>query len=193
MEFTRREQMMIGFIVVLIITGSSIVFWRQAEPVPVVNNPPPVTEQSKEPVKHKNIIIYVSGEVKHPGVVSMVPGSRVIDAVNLLGGTTEMADLRSVNMAAPLVDGQQIHVPGTEEAGGGPAVTVARRTAVGKISINTADVAALDMLPGIGPSTAQKIIDYRTNQGPFASLEDLKNVPGIGENKYNNLKEKITL
>lgn len=97
-------------------------------------------------------------------------------------------------MAAPLADGQQIHVPGTAEAGSGPGVAAgAGRRAGGKVNINTADLHALDALPGIGPSTAQKIIEYREQQGPFASLEDLKNVPGIGESKYNNLKDKIVL
>lgn len=191
MEFTRREQIMITLLIVLIIAVSGVVFWSKEKPDAVVTPPPTVKpEQNKEPVKHQNIIVYVTGEVKHPGVVSMSHGSRVIDAVNLLGGPTEMANLQGVNLAAPLADGQQIHVPSRDEAGNG---STGARAADGKININTADVTALDTLPGVGPSTAQKIVDYRKTNGLFSSLEELKSVPGIGDSKYQNLKDKISL
>lgn len=191
MEFTRREQIMLVLLAVLILAIGGVVFWPKTAPDSVETPPPAAVEQNKEPVKHQNIVVYVSGAVKNPGVVSMAHGTRVVDAVKLLGGPTETANMQSVNLAAPLVDGQQIHVPDREEtaAGGGTAGTAGR----GKININTADAAALDTLPGIGPSTAQKIIDYRKNKGPFSSLEDIKSVPGIGESKYQNLKEYITL
>ncbi len=190
MEFTRREQIMLVLIAVVIMAASGIVFWPREKSGPAVTPPPPVAEQSTEPVKHHNVVVYVTGAVRNPGVVSMAPGSRVIDAVNLLGGPTETANLNGINMAAPLADGQQVHVPSRDE----PAeASAAGRSPGGKININTADAAALDTLPGVGPGTAQKIIDYRKTKGPFSSLEDLKKVPGIGENKYQNLKDKITL
>lgn len=194
MEFTRREQIMIAIIVVGIIAMSGVVFWPKEKPGAVVTPPPAAVEQKKELPKPKNVVVYVSGAVKHPGVVSMAYGSRVTDAVNLLGGPTETADMAGINLAALLVDGQQIHVPSTGETGGGAAVTtLGSRVAGGKININTADTAALDTLPGVGPSTAQKIVDYRKNHGSFTSMEDLKSVPGIGESKYQNLKDKITI
>lgn len=189
-EFTRREQIMLALIAVVIIAASGVVFWPKEKSGSVATPPPPATEQNKEPVKHNNVVVYVTGAVKNPGVVSMAPGSRVIDAVNLLGGPTETANLKGINMAALLTDGQQVHVPSREEP---DDVLVAGRSPGGKININTADAAALDTLPGVGPGTAQKIIDYRRTKGPFSSLEDLKKVPGIGENKYQNLKDKITL
>lgn len=192
MEFTRREQIIFALFAVLIIVISGVVFWPKAKPETVVT-PPPATEQQKEQVKPQNVVVYVSGAVQNPGVVSLAYGSRVIDAVNLLGGPTKTANLQGVNMAAPLTDGQQIHVPSKEESEGSGVATGAGRVTGGKININTADTVALDTLPGVGPSTAQKIIDYRKNSGPFSSLEDLKNVPGIGESKYQHLKDKITL
>jgi competence protein ComEA len=184
---------MLALLVMLIIAVSGVVLWPKEKPGAVVTPPPSAAEPNKEPEKHQNIIVYVSGEVKNPGVVSMAHGSRVIDAVNLLGGPTETANVQGVNMAAPLIDGQQIHVPSRDEDAGGLATAIASGRAGGKVNINTADVTALDTLPGVGPSTAQKIIDYRKNKGPFTSLEDLKKVPGIGENKYQNLKDKISL
>ena len=189
-EFTRREQIMLVLIAAVIIAASGIVFWPREKSGPAVTSPPPAAEQHAEPVKHNNVVVYVTGAVRNPGVVSMAPGSRVIDAVNLLGGPTETANLNGINMAAPLADGQQVHVPSREESEDTPAPG---RSPGGKININTADAAALDTLPGVGPSTARKIIEYRRAKGPFSSLEDLKKVPGIGENKYQNLKDKITL
>ena len=189
-EFTRREQIMLILIAVVIIAASGVVFWPRETSGPAVTSPPPAAEHNTEPVKHNNVVVYVTGAVRNPGVISMTPGSRVIDAVNLLGGPTETANLNGINLAAPLADGQQVHVPSREESEGAPAPG---RSPGGKININTADAAALDTLPGVGPGTAQKIIDYRKTKGPFSSLEDLKKVPGIGENKYQNLKDKIIL
>lgn len=192
-DFTRREQIFLAVITVIIIGTSGIVFWTKEKSAAIVTPPPSPVEQHKEPVKPKEVVVYVSGAVKQPGVIKLPPESRVIDALNLLGGALPSADLNGVNLAALLVDGQQIHIPNQGDVGSGNVMTVGSKTPAGKVNINTADAAVLDTLPGVGPAMAQKIIDYRKNNGPFHTLEDIKKIPGIGESKYLNLKDKITI
>jgi competence protein ComEA len=192
-DFTRREQIFLAVIIVIIICTSGVVFWTKQKPAAIITPPPSPVDQKKELVKPKEVVVYVSGAVKQPGVVKLPSGSRVIDALNLLGGPLPAADLNGVNLAALLVDGQQIHIPNQGDGGSGSVVTAGSKTPGGKVNINNADAAALDLLPGVGPAMAQKIIDYRKSNGPFRMLEDIKNVPGIGESKYQNLKDKITL
>jgi competence protein ComEA len=192
-DFTRREQIFLAAIMVIIIGTSGIVFWTKEKPAAVVTPPPYPAEQKKEPAKPKEVVVYVSGAVKQPGVIKLPSESRVIDALNRMGGPLSSADLNGINLAALLVDGQQIHIPNQGDGISGNVMTVGSKIPAGKVNINTADAAVLDTLPGVGPAMAQKIIDYRKNNGPFRMLEDIKNVPGIGESKYLNLKDKITL
>ena len=139
------------------------------------------------------LTVYVSGAVVRPGVVTVADGSRVEQAVTACGGVLPTADLEAVNLAQPLKDGMQVRV--LEKSGqGGAAETAA--PAAGKderVNINTADAKALDALPGIGPAMAQRIIEYRTTNGAFQSLEELKKVRGIGEAKYEKLKDRVAL
>lgn len=149
--------------------------------------------------------VYVNGEVNQPGVYVVEPGMIVDDAINLAGGLTAQADADRVNLALRLADGMQVFVPAVgetvvlptepapvvEEAGGDDAA--ASLPSGAKINLNTATLEELDSLPGVGPSTAQKIIDYRTQNGPFARIEDVMNVPGIGESKFNDMKALITV
>ncbi|MCL2336055.1 MAG: helix-hairpin-helix domain-containing protein, partial [Firmicutes bacterium] len=156
----------------------------------------------------QEIKVYVTGEVQHPGVYILEAGARVVDAVNM-AGPTEKADLEHLNLAAPLQDGLTYPVPSKDQlnaqppAAGegsgaavlsppaGPAGAVAG--APGLININTAGQAQLEELPGIGPALAQRIIDYRTKNGPFLSAEDIMSVSGIGEKRYEQLKDLITV
>jgi competence protein ComEA len=192
-DFTRREQMFLAVIMVIIIGTSGIVFWKKEKPAAVITPPSSPVEQKKEPVKPKEVVVYVSGAVKQPGVIKLPSESRVIDALNQLGGPLPSADLNGINLAALLVDGQQIYVPNQGDGNSGNVMAVGSKTPAGKVNINTADAVVLDTLPGVGPAMAQKIIDYRKSNGAFRMLEDIKNVPGIGESKYLNLKDKITL
>lgn len=193
MEFTRREQIIILVIILIAVGGTGVIFWSKQKPSEA--RAVPVVEQKKEPALPKNIMVYMSGAVSQPGVVTVPAGSRVMDALKLAGGPSSGANLDAINLAALLVDGQQVRIPNIEEPGSISQTAQQRntRTGLAKISINIADVVSLDTLPGIGPGMAQRIIDYRTANGPFSSLEDLKKVPGIGESKYQNLKDKITL
>jgi len=157
-----------------------------------------------------NIVVYVSGEVVKPGVYVLLATARVIDALQAAGGATNHADLVVVNLAAPLVDAAQVFIPrmgstprvklprphaginlpiaggsGGTGAGGGATSTT------GIVDINSATLSDLDALPGVGPSTAQAIIDYRTANGPYASVDDLLNVRGIGPSKLAAMRARV--
>ena len=143
------------------------------------------------------IIVHVTGAVAAPGVYELADGDRVQVAIDAAGGFIEGADTAAVNCARVAQDGEQIHVPSLEEASnavGGEssaddagAVSAVADGAGSKVNINRADAAELDTLPGVGPSTAEKIIADREANGPFASVEDLKRVSGIGDKKYEQL------
>jgi len=168
----------------------------------------PSAQASTSPGTSVEVVVYVCGAVRHPGVVRLPAGARVGDAVDLAGGPTSKADLAGVNLAAKVGDGQQIVVP-EKAAGGGAGAAGGAAPAAGAaaaaaapgaapaagalVNINTASLAELDSLMGIGPSTAQKIIDYRTANGGFTSIEQLMDVPGIGEAKFAAIKDAITI
>lgn len=141
------------------------------------------------------VIVYVSGAVNHPGVIRLASGARALDAIDGAGGLLPIADAAKLNMAQPLRDGMQIHVParaGKSNTAGAEQSQTTGQTA-DRININTAGAQELDRLPGIGPSIAEKIIQYRETNGNFGVIEDLKKVPGIGESKYNKMKDRISI
>lgn len=141
--------------------------------------------------------VYISGEVAHPDVYELPSGAILSDAVNAAGGFSEEANRDLVNLALPLSDGMHVHVPNNSIESILPAVSggivPGSESAETTININAASLEELDRLPGIGPSTAQKIIDYRQENGPFASIEEVQNVSGIGPAKYEQIKDLITL
>lgn len=140
----------------------------------------------------QTVVVSVVGLVVRPGLVTLPSGARVADAVAAAGGLQPGADPASVNLAALVSDGQQIAVgvPGAADAGGvaaaGPGVS-------GKVNLNTATVAQLDALPGIGPVLAQRIVDYRTQHGRFSTVDQLDDVPGIGPALYSRLSGSVTV
>ena len=137
------------------------------------------------------LVVHVVGAVHRPGLFRLKDGSRVADAVARAGGPTRRADLSVVNLAAPLADGQQVIVPRRGPAGEAAAV-VGGSVAGAKVSLAIATVAQLDELPGIGPVTAQKIVDWRASHGPFQSVDDLDDVPGIGPARIEQLRDLVT-
>ena len=143
------------------------------------------------PTQQEEIVAYVTGAVEKPGLVKLPAGSRVSDAVNAAGGLLPTADSTSVNMAKKLEDGAQVNV--RSQANTTPAATQAAKGNDGRININTADEKALDELPGVGPATAKRIIEYRESNGPFAAPEDLKKVRGIGDAKFEKMKDKVAI
>ncbi len=142
------------------------------------------------------IAVHVSGAVAAPGVYELDEGARVADAVELAGGFLEGAAENALNLARVLNDGEQVVVPTAEEQAAQQTAAEASGGAAGvggKVNINTASVEQLDTLPGVGESTAQKIIADREANGPFSSPEDLKRVSGIGDKKYAELADLITV
>jgi competence protein ComEA len=130
------------------------------------------------------MVVDVAGAVRRPGLYHLAAGTRIADAVAAAGGATAKADITLVNLAAPLADGEQVLVPlhGAAAAGGSAPSSTA------PLDLNTASAEQLDALPGVGPATAQKIIDYRQAHGPFRSIDELEGVPGIGPSKLAQLK-----
>ena len=150
------------------------------------------------------IYVDIGGAVKQPMLAELPSGSRVEDAIVAAGGLTDNADLTTINRAEYLEDGEKIYIPkyadelnqnyvnGYVGTDGLSSNAVNSTGSTGKININTADSAQLQELNGVGPSTAQKIIDYRTSNGRFQSIEDIKNVSGIGDKTFENLTDDIT-
>ncbi|MBM3123364.1 MAG: ComEA family DNA-binding protein, partial [Chloroflexi bacterium] len=140
--------------------------------------------------------IHVAGAVAHPGIVELAPGARVAQAIEAAGGTLEGANPDGVNLAAALEDGDQVRVPwlspATGEAAAGPAPG-APETPGAVVNLNTATLAELDRLPGIGPSLAREILAYREAHGAFASVDDLLLVPGIGPAKLAALRDCVRI
>jgi competence protein ComEA len=142
------------------------------------------------------VVVSVVGSVVRPGLVTLPSGARVADAVQAAGGLVPPADQASVNLAAPVTDGQQIVVgaPGAPDAPAAPAGAASGSAAVpgGKLNLNTATAAELDALPGVGPVLAQRIVDHR-DQGPFTSVDQLDDVPGIGPARAAELAKLVTV
>jgi competence protein ComEA len=148
----------------------------------------------------RTLVVHVVGAVQRPGLYRLSEGSRIDDAIRRAGGAKPRAALELVNLAAPVADGQQVLVPGRGSAqaaaaapaspgvSGGGGVTAAPR-----VHLNTATLEQLDALPGIGPVTAQKILDYRAEHGAFSSIDELDAVPGIGPARLEQLREVVDL
>lgn len=140
------------------------------------------------------VVVYLSGCVASPGVYELDEGSRVVDAIAAAGGASDNAALDALNLARVVADGEHVHIPSIEESASGvsaPSAEEALRRPDGKVNINTATAEQLDALEGIGPSTASKIIEDRSVNGPFSTIEDIKRVPGIGDKKFEALADSI--
>lgn len=171
-------------------------------------------ENKKDSIKNK-IYIYVSGEVNNPGVVILDEGSRIIDAIDSAGGITQNANITKINLAYVLEDGTKVNVPSNKDLKNDSSFDYITRSPGdgneeekssikdegqkssskinSKVNINTATQTELETLPGIGPSLALKIINYRKENGKFSNIEEIKNVSGIGDSKYEKLKNYILI
>ena len=159
-------------------------------------------QESKTEDEEELVIVHVTGEVKKPGVVRVKEGSRVEDIVKAAGGLTENADISNINLAYVVEDGTKIRIPSTDDEkqeeyitqsiGEGIIMQEESNNSRGSIvNINTANETELEELPGIGASIAGRIIEYRNKNGKFKSIEDIKNVTGIGDSKFEKIKESI--
>lgn len=162
---------------------------RTAEPAPVR-----LTSQADHgdhPAESSVVVVDVTGKVKHPGIVTLKAGSRVHQAIAKAGGPADGADTSGINLARVLADGEQI-VVGTPAAPGAAGGSVGPGASGGRVSLSSATLEQLDTLPGIGPVTAQAIIDFRTEHGGFRRVEDLLDVTGIGDQTLADLKDLVT-
>ena len=150
----------------------------------------------------EEIIVHITGEVNKPGIVILNKNSRIADAINKAGGATKGADLNQINLAYILEDGQKIYIPNKNEKidedeyiteGNGNNIGNSNSKEGEKVNINEAMQTELEELPGIGPSLASRIIEYREQNGDFKKIEELQNVKGIGDAKYDDIKDKVTV
>lgn len=162
-------------------------------------------KENEEKIEEEMIVIHITGEVKKPGVVRVKEGSRIEDIIEAAGGLTENADITNINLAYVVEDGVKIKIPavGDDELskesyiieGMGENFSIAEGNVENHsnslININTATQSELETLPGIGPSIASRIIEYRNQNGKFKTVNDIKNVTGIGNNKFEKIKEFI--
>ncbi|MGX8773663.1 MAG: helix-hairpin-helix domain-containing protein [Bacillota bacterium] len=154
---------------------------------------------AEESASEGTIFVDIGGAVKTPMLAELPDGSRVDDAIEAAGGLKQEADMTTINRAEFLVDGQKIYIPSLalDEDGNviedSQAVSGYPSDPMGKVNINTADSSQLQTLSGVGPATAEKIIDYRQTNGSFSSIEDIKNVSGIGDKTFEKLRDHITI
>lgn len=171
-------------LIALILVGGGVLASRRPQPKPLeIQIPTP------SPTVERVIRVHIAGAVVNPGVYTLKDGDRVTDAIAAAGGFTEDANRDALNLAARLADGQKITVPRMGEPT--PVAGPGEETQ-GKVNINTATQAQLEALPGIGPVTAQRIIEFRTRNGPFKSLEDLKIQKLVPASTFEKIKDKIT-
>ena len=189
-EISRQQAIVICVLVLVLLVGAGKLLGARH---PAVQRRAQVKLVSATSSSRAQLLVDVSGAVRRPGVYKLPAGSRINDALLKAGGETEKADLTLVNRAALLTDGQQVLVPekvtataaaATSSGGSAPATTA-------PVRLNSATLEQLDELPGVGPSTAQRIIDYRTANGPFKSVDELDSVSGIGPAKLAELRDLV--
>ena len=142
-------------------------------------------QESTKIIEDKKIRVHICGEVINPGVIEIEEGKRIIDAINIVGGTTEHADLNKINLAAELEDAMKVYIPNKDED------IELETTEETSVNINTASEADLQKIAGIGSSIAKRIVEYRKQNGKFNNIEDIKNVGGIGDSKFESIKKYI--
>ncbi|WP_164491757.1 helix-hairpin-helix domain-containing protein [Staphylospora marina] len=204
LDWTPREKRwaVLSLCLAAVLVGGWVWDWLgKEEPVPPATAyVAPATEakpgeDSDAGEKEKEIVVDVKGAVKHPGLYRLKEGARVWDAVRMAGGAREEADLNRVNLAEPLSDGISVRIPrkGEEVMASESASAMTVNGSAGKISINTATAEELERLEGIGPSKARAIIRYREEHGPFRSMDEIAEVPGIGEKTLEKFRHQIRL
>lgn len=156
-----------------------------------------IENDDEDEERDTKIKVYITGEVKNQGVIELEEGDRIADAIEKAGGKTEQANLKDVNLAYQLEDGQKIYIPNIDDMeaeivdDSSNGIIEDEGLTNETVNINKADEAELQSLNGIGASLAASIVQYRNENGKFKTIEELKNVPGIGDSKYENVKEKI--
>lgn len=219
-EITKKQKIIVAIILFMVIiciiyyfyTKDNIAFSTDEE-IFIENNVEEEIEETEEVNQTSNkIIIHISGAVSKEGIVELEENSRIADAVEKAGGLKENADINKINLAFKLEDGMKVYIPSIEERKNEininnqideeqtskyitstSELNEDTNQNTGKVNINTANQTELETLPGIGPTTALKIINYRKEKGKFKSIEDIKEVSGIGDTKYEKIKDLICI
>ena len=204
-EFLKKRKIVIIIVVLVII----LIGWKinDSNNLEEVNTEETLVSDKKDIIKNDEeeediMAVHVTGEVKKPGVVKVKEGSRIEDIIEAAGGLTENADTTNINLAYMGEDGMKIRIPNTNEedieenyisvdSGKGVIMSEESNSSSSVVNINTANETELEQLPGIGPSISSKIIDYRNQNGKFKNIEDIKNVTGIGDTKFEKIKDFI--
>src|SRR2546421_6637731 len=196
LRFHPREAAALAVLGLLLLIGAGLAYLR-ARPAAALAPPSGAVSASASPsagtAPANTIVVDVVGAVRKPGVYDFAQGARVIDAVRATGGFMPGAEPQAINLARPLVDGEQVVVPKKGEAPAPAAGGASAQQPGGKVNINSATESDFENLPGIGPVLAQKIVDYRTQQGPFRSIQDLMKVTGIGQKKFDSLQAYVSV
>lgn len=210
MENQKKKIFIIGAIVIIVI-GGIIYSWietkKEEEYLELEDNNAIYQEniiENGEREEVEKIVVHISGQIVNPGVITLEKGARIIDAIHIAGGITEEADLTNVNLAYVLEDAQKIYIPSSKDKEGDIDMIQENKEGIilsknldskqqekRKVNINTASQEELEKLPGIGSSIALRIVNYRKENGKFNTIEEIKNVSGIGENKFNHIKDNI--
>ena len=207
MEILKKKQKIIVVVLIIImciVIGYYIISKTEKYDYSDIEKISNIIEEDQEVddnIIENKIVIHITGEVEEEGVIELEKGARISDAIEEAGGTTEEADLSNVNLAYSLSDGQKVKIPNinekdeeiivVEEKAGDNIIIEGNKSKEEKININKAAQTEIETLPGIGPSTALKIINYRNEHGKFKNIGDIKNVSGIGDSKFENIKEYI--
>jgi competence protein ComEA len=200
-NLSNQEKVTIIFLLIVIVIGIGIILYKNFnnEDNLAINSPSNFSENNiAEKIEVPSVIIHISGAVKNPGVYQLKSTDRVVDAVKIAGGITERANPDAINLAALLKDGQKVIIPykisnqvTVESDKNIEEVYSFSSSPSDQININTADDNTLQSLPGIGPVLSKRIIDYRNQNGLFEVIEDIKDVSGIGEKKFEGIKDLI--
>lgn len=184
-----RRWRLVGAVALTAAVGAGLSFGMLGGAEPLPSESPAVTPVGTvaEPPPADEIVVHVAGAVRRPGLVELPPGSRVADAVAAAGGLTEDAVDTAVNLAAPLTDGSQVVVPSVTDP------VPAESTGDGLVHVNVASAQDLERLPGVGPVLAERIVAFRDSNGPFGTVEDLLDVPGIGEAKLAAMRDALAV
>jgi competence protein ComEA len=190
----RRGVRALAVVAVAAVAVAAFFAWRarpQAEAVAAVPDPPPAAVVPPS-ASSGVVVVAVSGRVRTPGLVRLPAGARVADAIEAAGGALPDTDLSLVNLARKVVDGELVAVGIAVPPGGGPAVA-GPGTPGGQLNLNSATAAQFEALPGIGPVLAQHMVDYRTRHGQYRTVEELRQVDGLGAARFNQIKDLVTV
>jgi len=172
----------------LLVAAGSVAAYIRSRPRPIRIHR---AAGAEGPAHRRTVKVHVAGAVAAPGLYDVPEGSRISDALSAAGGPAQGADLDELNLAARVTDGQKVLVPGAQRAADA-ANAAAPGPSLQTVNVNTATIAELDALPGVGPALAARIIEYRRKNGPFSSLEELDEVEGIGPGKLEDLADRVT-